>query len=278
MPKPFLILVALLSALAACGTPPPAERKAEANRIASNAALALMLIETPSFDLHAGLRGTGSTTPLVIYIEGDGFAWRTRSEISTDPTPLEPVALRLAAADDASAVAYLARPCQFTGGQEARNCASDLWTSARYGNEVLAAMNTAINTLKQKAGASKIMLVGYSGGGTIATLLAMRRTDVVWLKTVAAPLDTDAFTAHHERRPLSDSLNPANSAAALVSLPQIHYAGSGDKIVPPSINRDVVARLDARGCATLRIVPGAEHGQGWAEIWPELAGETPSCR
>ena len=264
--------------LAACAVATPAERNAEADRIASRATLAPLLIETTVFDLHARLRAMDNVPRLTVYIEGDGFAWRRRNEPSTDPTPLDPVALRLAAADDADAVAYLARPCQFTGGEKARNCENALWTSARYSEEALAAMDAAIGALKERAGASKIALVGYSGGGTVATLLAIRRDDIVWLKTVAAPLDTDAFTAHHNVSPLSDSLNPADIAAALANLPQIHYAGSADKVVPASINRDVVARLDVGGCAMLQIVPGPTHDRGWAEIWPELVRTTPACR
>jgi hypothetical protein len=57
---------------------------------------------------------TDTRAPLDLYIEGDGFAWLSRSEPSLDPTPRAATGLALAAVDSASNVAYLARPCQFT--------------------------------------------------------------------------------------------------------------------------------------------------------------------
>lgn len=102
----------LMLYLVGCTVAPPAERAAQADNIARGSGLQPLLIETGTFDIHARLRAASDTSLLVIYIEGDGLAWRTRNTPSTDPTPLEPVALRLAAADDAPSVAWLARPCQ----------------------------------------------------------------------------------------------------------------------------------------------------------------------
>jgi hypothetical protein len=45
------------------------------------------------------------------YQSGDGLAWLSSDVPSSDPTPLDPLALRLALAKPARNAAYLARPC-----------------------------------------------------------------------------------------------------------------------------------------------------------------------
>ncbi|WP_421865293.1 alpha/beta hydrolase family protein [Parvibaculum sp.] len=272
-----LACMIFLSLAACAGAPEPAERQAKADGIASTAGFTGETIRTKRFDLHTRRRGTASGGLLIVYIEGDGFAWERRDRRSTDPTPINPVAMKMAAADPAPAIAYLARPCQFTGGETARNCTSDLWTTARYSEEAVAGMSEALDALKRKADASELALVGYSGGGTIAALLAARRTDIVWIKTVASPLDTDAFTSVHQVTSLSASLNPADKAATLAALPQIHYAGEKDDIVPVAINRRYLARMGDTRCAELVVIPGMDHVH-WADVWASLTGEIPACR
>ncbi|HAC57984.1 MAG TPA: hypothetical protein DCF73_06480 [Rhodobiaceae bacterium] len=274
---PFLLAAPAFLLLAACaGAPAPAEREAKANEIAGANGFATATLQTARFDLLSRVRGAASIGLLTVYIEGDGLAWERRDRRSSDPTPVNPIAMKLAAADPASAVAYLARPCQYTGGDAARNCRSDLWTTERYGEESVSAMNEALDKLKENAGASRLALVGYSGGGTIAALLAARRTDVAWIKSVASPLDTDAFTTFHKVTPLSGSLNPANSAARLKDLPQIHYVGQKDDVVPAAINRRFLARMGETSCAELVTIAGMDHAR-WDEVWRSLASEKPDC-
>lgn len=274
------VLSAVLFAglLAGCaGIPTPDERKREAEAIASGAGLTPHAIRTAHFDLLSLTRGQENGGLLTVYIEGDGLAWRRSNERSDDPTPVDPVALKLAALDDARALAYLARPCQFSGGAEARNCTSDIWTSARYGEIVVSSMDEALDTLKQRMNASALALVGYSGGGAIVTLLAERRSDILWIKTISSPLDTEAFTSIHKVTPLSASLNPTDEASALASLPQIHYVGADDEIVPEEINQRFLARMGETRCAMLVTVPGMDHSS-WADVWERLSTEKPVCR
>lgn len=276
---PAALALFFLLPLAACARlPEPAERKSVAEEIAAGGDLTPVAIRATHFDFLGLLRGSAKGGRLTVYIEGDGLPWKRKNEISDDPTPVNPLAMRLAAADPLAAVAYLARPCQFTGGSEGRNCTSNIWTKARYGQEVLSAMDEALQQLKERAGATEIALVGYSGGGTIAALLALRRTDIVWMKTVASPLDTEAFTLLHGVTPLSESLNPAENAGALARIPQIHYVGGEDKIVPAEINRRFLSQMNDASCAALVILPGLDHSDGWTEIWPGLADKTPACR
>jgi hypothetical protein len=132
---------------------------------------------------------TTHSDTLTVYIEGDGLAWLTSSIVSDDPTPRKPVGLELALRHPNSAVAYLARPCQYVEKADWRDCGKKYWTSHRFAPEVIAASNAAIDALKNRAGASKLVLIGYSGGGAVAALVAARRHDVVQLITVAGNLD-----------------------------------------------------------------------------------------
>jgi hypothetical protein len=66
---------------------------------------------------------------------------------------------------------------------------------------VISASNQAVDALKQRYGAQEIVLVGYSGGGAVAALVAARRTDVVRLVTVAGNLDHLAWTHLHSVPP-----------------------------------------------------------------------------
>ena len=182
-----------------------------------------------------GFRKPGEQTgQLVVYIEGDGNAWRRRSEISDDPTPQDPVGLRLALRDPAAGVLYLARPCQFLGKESVDDCPSSLWTTARYSLEVVAAIDHAITAAKVSPG-NRIGLVGFSGGGVIATLLAARRPDVDALVTVASPLDTVAWTDHHRVSALELSLNPLESEPPSAQARVIHFHGGRDQTVPPKV-------------------------------------------
>jgi hypothetical protein len=69
---------------------------------------------------------------LSVYIEGDGAAWPTPYHPPRDPTPTEPVALAMAAADPAPAVLYLGRPCQYLEAAELAACSPEYWTSSRF--------------------------------------------------------------------------------------------------------------------------------------------------
>ncbi|NDV24807.1 alpha/beta hydrolase [Desulfovibrio sp. JC022] len=156
-------------------------------------------IRTIDFDLVTYSRIEPGAENLTIYIEGDGQAWRTRSRVSFDPTPHNPLGFMLAALDPALSVVYLARPCQFVGGTEARNCDVSCWTSGRFSKKNVQAIDEAISQVKQQAKAQKIHLVGYSGGGAIALLVAAQRDDILSVRTVAGNLDHKKWTSPYLR-------------------------------------------------------------------------------
>jgi hypothetical protein len=85
-----------------------------AERIAGRGGPARSLVATDGFVLTAYYRLGQPGAALSVYIEGDGLAWMSRRRLSRDPTPVDPLALDLAALDPAANVVYLARPCQHT--------------------------------------------------------------------------------------------------------------------------------------------------------------------
>jgi pimeloyl-ACP methyl ester carboxylesterase len=108
-------------------------------------------------------------------------------------------------------------------------------------------------------------LIGYSGGGAIAVLVAARRSDVVALRTIAGNLDHVAFTRYHKVTPMSASLNAADVIDQVRRIPQVHYAGAEDTVVPPSLIENFVARVGES--ARVVVVRNATHAKGWKEFW-----------
>lgn len=223
---------------------------------------------TSNFTIFGMLRPASgnASTILHVYIEGDGFAWQGRTQPSSDPTPNNPTGLRLALADKSpNAVLYLARPCQYVQGDDALLCRPTYWTSARLAPVVIKSLNEALDTAKQRAGATEIVLVGYSGGGAAAVLMAAKRDDVRFLGTVAAPLDLATWTRVHNMSPLHASLNPMDVAAKVATLPQRHMSSRADTVVPPSISQLFCRALRvAQACS---VVDGPDHGGAWEKAW-----------
>ncbi|MBF0297027.1 MAG: alpha/beta hydrolase [Magnetococcales bacterium] len=216
---------------------------------------------------------------LTVYIEGDGFAYETLYRASADPTPRTQLVLRLAALQQEGNVAYLARPCMyFEPDRPFPECRTPLWwTLGRFSEEVVAAMNLAIDDLKKRAVAEKLHLVGYSGGGAIAALIAARRTDVASLRTLAGNLDHEAFTSFHKVTPLEKSLNPVQVAPKLARLPQIHFVGTKDDIVPGLVVQSFVKAVGEGRCVRVVEEQGVTHHDGWGDFWARWHKTMPKC-
>ncbi|MBI1261446.1 MAG: alpha/beta hydrolase [Rhizobiales bacterium] len=273
-----IIFALFVAVLAGCAKAPDShERRATAAGLARQGALQAEILNAGEFDLLSYSRPEQKADLAIIYIEGDGLAYISRSKPSRDPTPVDPLTLKLALADPRPGVAYLARPCQFTGGDKARNCYNDLWTISRYSPDVVAASMAAIDQLVARMGARHIALVGYSGGGVIALLVAAQRQDVAWVTTVASPLDVDAFTTYHKVARMSGSLNPVDAADRLATLPQIHYVGADDEIVPPGVVDSYLHALGRPDCAKMVIERNVNHHQGWDARWAQLIKTIPHC-
>jgi len=217
---------------------------------------------------HAG--GQASCSALVVYIEGDGAAFDNRRTPAADPTPRDPMAFKLALADPAPCVLYLARPCHYVTDAARRSCEVRYWTDARYSEPVIADLDAAITRGKALCNATTIDLVGYSGGGVVAVLLAARRADVRSLLTVAANLDLGGWTRLHDVTPLRASLDPMDVAPQLRTLRQIHFVGAEDNVVPAAVVQPFVDRVGNPALARLELVAGQSHHCCWQLQWPSL--------
>lgn len=242
------------------------------------AGMAAVTIPASPFLLTAYQRIGAPGQAADVYIEGDGLAWVSRGEKSLDPTPTDPVALRLAAADPAANVIYLARPCQYSKMLDpATPCSDEYWSGRRFAPEVIAAMGAAFDTLKAGGRVSGYHLVGYSGGGAVAALLAARRGDVLSLRTVAGNLDHETLNRVHGVSPMPGSLNPRDAAPALSAMPQLHFLGADDKVVMPEVLESFHRAMGASTCYHASTVPGVTHEKGWTEAWPGLLAMPVKC-
>jgi len=213
---------------------------------------------------------SGATQDLTVYIEGDGRAFINRRTPSRDPTPRNPTGLRLAVADPVTPILYLSRPCQYTTEDTQRECRTAYWTSARFSQTVITALNSALTQAKTLTPFRRLHLAGYSGGGAIAVLLAAIRTDVVSIITVAGNLDHRFWTDYHQLTPLYDSLNSADSVQGVAHIPQIHFVGGRDMVMPAVCADSYLQQMTQFAYARLIVLPELGHYQGWAAIWPAL--------
>ena len=210
---------------------------------------------------------------LAIYVEGDGFAWFNASTPSSDPTPINPLALRLALAQPGGHAVYLARPCQYQLHLE-QQCTPEIWTHKRFSSEVVSSTNQAVEQLKQQYGASSLILVGYSGGGAIAALVAARRVDVEHLVTVAGNLDPNAWVDYHHLSALAGSLNPVDGIANLLRIKQVHFAGQEDTNMPPALIGGFANQFPPTSRPEVRTIKGFNHDCCWVKQWPKLWQQT----
>ncbi len=253
--------------LAGCGTYfLPRQQKASAMAAAAGWDYRLLTAGPFALASAVGPAALGSQT-LTVYLEGDGLAFLGNGKVSPDPTPNEPYGLRLALAHPGGKAAYLARPCQYASGMA---CATQYWTSHRYAPEVVAAVGEALSQLKRQTGAQRLILVGYSGGGALAALLAARRDDLAALVTIAANLDLGEWTRREGLTPLWGSEDPATQTAALRGLPQVHLVGGRDEIVPPYVMRSFLTKMGPGAMPAIEL-PEFGHVCCWADDWARLA-------
>lgn len=268
----LVLLICLLSLLVGCAKTSVKTRHSTAGQLAISANWVKLEIPTQKFVLSSYVpKKPQADDTLTIYIEGDGLAWIKRNKPSSDPSPINPIALKLALKHAPYGnAAYLARPCQYTSSTNYGPCRRSYWTNKRFSEEVVSSSNQAIEKLKHHFQAKKIVLVGYSGGGAIATLIAARRADVVELVTVAGNLDHKLWTHRHNISPLSGSLNPKDYAQNLKGVRQIHFVGMKDKIIPHHISSSFIS--GSRGTSEIRQekIANADHQCCWVSNWEKI--------
>jgi pimeloyl-ACP methyl ester carboxylesterase len=270
----FVVLGATYIIGGCTSTPTVIERITNAQTIAKRSGFQSSLITTPHFDLVVFRKSTPQLSDrLVVYIEGDGLAWKTASLPSNNPTPINPLALSLAVQDDRPAVAYLARPCQYVD-LPSRGCSEKEWTNARFSPVVITSMSGAIDILKKESGAKELVLIGFSGGGAIAVLIASRRQDVAGIVTIAGNLDTETWISLYGLEPLTGSLNPASVATQLSSMPQVHFIGSKDEVISKTVTESYLHKMGSPNQTKIIELPNYGHVCCWSDSWKELLKKT----
>ncbi len=269
-----LLLAVLLLALASCSRGIAARTELAADTARGRLPIHA-IIPAGQFNLASYARVSQPGAPAHVYIEGDGLAYLGRREPSLNPTPTNPIALNLAALDPAPNVVWIARPCQYEGFSA--DCSQEYWTSKRFSPEVITAYERALDMFKTQYHFSGYELIGFSGGGAVAALAAAGRTDVLSLRTVAGNLDHDAFNALHHVSPMPESLNPRDVAAKLAHLPQRHFTGAEDDVVPSAVYESYARAAGPSPCLHHDIVKGATHEKGWEAAWPQLLALPVSC-
>lgn len=269
-----------LGSLAGCATVSSAlDPRGATDQFASESGFRKRFVTAGDFDLctYARIQSPGGG-PLHVYIEGDGLAWKGKNRLSGDPTPIYLMTLRLAALDPSLNIVYLARPGQYLTGDGQGRVDASYWSSRRFSEEVIASENAAIDYWAREAGTTQIHLIGYSGGGAVAVLVAARRTDIASLRTIAGNLDPELVNRTHRVSPLTGSLNPIDAASAIASIPQLHLIGVEDHVVPAGAAESFRAASGSSACIQIRPVDGVGHHNGWTERWLELLALPVHCR
>jgi pimeloyl-ACP methyl ester carboxylesterase len=200
---------------------------------------------------------------LHVYLEGDGRPWERGLFPASDPTTRASTVLSLMSSDPEPTL-YLGRPC-YNGHAGDPGCSQSLWTGARYGERVVDAITQALKEFCAQRGYGEVVLIGHSGGGTLALLIAERVPQTVAVVTLAANYDIDIWADHHGYQRLSDSLNPAKRAVK-TGIAEWHLLGQRDNNIPPALFQQA---LQQRPNSHVEIVD-ADHGHGWQAIWPQM--------
>ena len=205
-----------------------------------------------------------------IYLDGDGKPWIGGKRIAVDPTTRSKLVLDMISADEAPAI-LVGRPCYYIQVSERPDsCSESLWTSHRYSPEVVSAISDAIALQLKKYQPRKLVLIGYSGGGTLAALVASQLESVDVLVTVAANLNVDAWSELHGYTPLARSLNEENFPYIPDAIKQFHFVGGADRNVPPWITDSVAGRQESA-----RLIERTDftHECCWPKDWASALKE-----
>ena len=199
---------------------------------------------------------------LHVYLDGDGTPWERNRWIADDPTARNPLILQLMSQDDMPSI-LLGRPCYY-GLNHEQGCDNKYWTSHRYSKKVVDSLVAVLNAWLDQHDFKKVVLIGYSGGGSLAMLMAENIKQVSKVVTIAANLDVAAWSQYHGYLPLNSSLNPAEEGVLNPDIQQIHFAGKDDEVVPAFIIMDFSSSQDN---ALYYEVERQDHACCWKEEW-----------
>ena len=271
--KLFIYLFLLTFFIIGCSKniPTPQERKATALSLGNQYSLKEQIYSTKNFNIFSLQTDIKKCKNIKVYIEGDGLAWITRNRVSKDPTPINPLALNLMNTDSSHCKIYLARPCQYTHSQQ---CDKKYWTNHRFSSFVIQSYNEALNHIKKKYQNNTFSLIGYSGGASIALLVASKRDDIKDIITVAGNINHSFWTKYHRINSLSGSQNPINYTKQLEKIPQYHLIGSNDTIIPKEIFFSYKDAFNDTDKIEYKLYD-TTHTKGWEKAYIQFLKEQP---
>ena len=141
----------------------------------------------------------------------------------------------------------------------------------------MSSMASALRRYLSRGDIDRLVWLGYSGGGTLAMLLAPRFDQTTDVVTVAANLDIDAWTDRHGYSRLSGSLNPARQPRAARVDPPAPLRGREG---PSGAGGRHRPRLDRSGDADRdpgvrpHVLLGRALAVGVGRPWPLRTGES----
>jgi pimeloyl-ACP methyl ester carboxylesterase len=261
-----IAVIGALSVLPGCAQLTGAKTVIDAAALARKHHFTVTEIEGSGYRHTLFVRNEAQSTTLWVFIEGDGTPWvASGREVSSDPTARDPLALRLAIRTRGS-VLYLGRPCYMQSRLDSR-CDDRAWTSARYSDAIVNSMNAALHAALVGVPSQKVLLVGYSGGGTLAALMARDNSTVAGVVTIAGNLDPVLWAQQHEYLPLTESRNPADEPPLSSSIAQFHLVGGRDTNVSEAMTERYLSRLS--GSQVWRFEK-FDHVCCWEKEWPAI--------
>jgi pimeloyl-ACP methyl ester carboxylesterase len=251
----------LFSMLCACQ-----DLTVRATRAAQHAGLTSATVQGTQYQHEIFVHSSTPGDTLFVFIEGDGSPWsRDGLTVSRDPTPHRALALELAEHTPHS-ILYLGRPCYFSARTDS-GCNTRLWTSERYSARVVESLAAVVNRYAANNAYRRVTLIGYSGGGALAVLMAPRIPSTGAVITIAANLDVEAWASWHGYLPLEGSLNPATEAPLDPAIQQWHLVGDRDLSVPPRVSRRYLGNVRAE---RIWHFASFDHVCCWVEQWSSI--------
>ena len=199
--------------------------------------------------------------PVIVFIEGDGVPWDNRYRIAFEPTSDDPLLIKWFLAAKFPAI-YLGRPCYFDLND--KSCSAYWYTHGRYSEPVVTSL---INVINERVPQKNIVLVGHSGGATLALLMAQHLKQVKAIVTIAGNLNVKAWIEHHQYATLVGSLDPSTRQASTRHLWQEHYYSPLDTVIKAEW---IKAFSMSQNKSKLIELPAKGHSQAWNEYQTEI--------
>jgi pimeloyl-ACP methyl ester carboxylesterase len=222
-----------------------------------------------------GISKSKQELPEIVVIEGDGQPWRNRFQVANDPTSASPLLLEWLSVTEHTAL-YLGRPCYFgqrevnapvppvriTGQLLNKQCDAYWYTFGRYSQVVV---DSLVQALQKLAAERCLILLGHSGGGTLAMLIARQLPTVSAVVTLSGNINVTAWQQYHQFTPLMGSLDPSKLSPLAARISQIHIAADQDtSILPIWISQEA-----QRQHAAYQLWTISGHRQ-WQQAWSKL--------